>query len=188
MRTLNYGLLLMWLASSSVCHAQTREQKVRDDRKKVEAEGFWIYNDLAKGFAEAKKTGKPLLVVLRCIPCDECVKLDDDLVNRTSACGRCWRSSSASASSPPTASTCRCSSSTTTSRSPPSCSTPTAPSTADSARARTAPPGPTTSPSRAGQGAAGVLDLHAEYPKNKDALAARRGRRPSSHRPRSSPR
>ena len=62
-------------------HAQTREQKVRDDRKKVEAEGFWIYNDLAKGYAEAKKSGKPMLVVLRCIPCVECVKLDDDLVN-----------------------------------------------------------------------------------------------------------
>lgn len=64
-----------------ISHAQTREQKVRDDRKKVEAEGFWIYNDLAKGYAEAKKSGKPMLVVLRCIPCVECVKLDDDLVN-----------------------------------------------------------------------------------------------------------
>jgi hypothetical protein len=62
--------------------AQTREQKVLADRKKIEAEGFWIYNDLDKGFAEAKRTGKPLLVVLRCIPCEECVKLDDDLVDQ----------------------------------------------------------------------------------------------------------
>lgn len=61
---------------------KTREQKVREDREKVEAEGFWIYNDLAKGFEEAKRTGKPLLVVLRCIPCEECVKLDDDLVDQ----------------------------------------------------------------------------------------------------------
>jgi serine protease Do len=37
---------------------------------------------MARGFAEAKKTGKPLLVVLRCIPCEECVKLDDDLVEQ----------------------------------------------------------------------------------------------------------
>lgn len=59
-----------------------REEKVRADRKKVEAEGFWIYNDLARGYAEAKKSGKPLLVVLRCIPCVECVKLDDDLVDQ----------------------------------------------------------------------------------------------------------
>src|SRR5207244_8084077 len=40
------------------------------------------YNDLARGFAEAKKTGQPLLVVLRCIPCEQCVKLDDDLVEK----------------------------------------------------------------------------------------------------------
>ena len=28
----------------------------------------WIYNDLAKGFADAETTGKPLMVVYRCIP------------------------------------------------------------------------------------------------------------------------
>jgi hypothetical protein len=61
--------------------AQTREQKVRQDKAKVEADGFWIYNNLAKGIDEAKSSGKPLLVVLRCIPCEECVKLDDDLVD-----------------------------------------------------------------------------------------------------------
>jgi hypothetical protein len=45
-------------------------------------EGFWIYNDVTAGFALAKKNRKPLLVVLRCIPCEACVKLDDDLVDR----------------------------------------------------------------------------------------------------------
>lgn len=62
--------------------AQTREEKVRNDKRTVEAGGFWIYNDLAKGIAEAKVSGKPIVVVLRCIPCEECVKLDDDLVNQ----------------------------------------------------------------------------------------------------------
>lgn len=67
-----------------VALAQTnpREVKVRADKTKVEAEGFWIYNDLERGYAEAKQTGKPLLVTLRCIPCEECVKLDDDLVDQ----------------------------------------------------------------------------------------------------------
>jgi hypothetical protein len=74
--------VVVWLALSCVAGAQSREEKVRADRRKVEAEGFWIYGDLAKGFAEAKKSGKPLLVVLRCIPCVECVKLDDELINR----------------------------------------------------------------------------------------------------------
>ena len=40
--------------------AQDRETKVRNDRKNVEEEGRWIYNDLPKGIAQAKKTGKPL--------------------------------------------------------------------------------------------------------------------------------
>jgi serine protease Do len=74
--------LAVWLAGTGRASAQSREQKVRDDRKKVEAEGFWIYNDLGKGLAEARKTGKPLLVTLRCIPCKECVQLDDYLVNQ----------------------------------------------------------------------------------------------------------
>lgn len=48
--------------------AENRDTKVRNDRTDVLGGGKWIYNDLAKGFAEAKKTGKPLLVVLRCVP------------------------------------------------------------------------------------------------------------------------
>jgi hypothetical protein len=28
----------------------------------------WIYNDLKEGNAQAKATGKPLLVVFRCVP------------------------------------------------------------------------------------------------------------------------
>lgn len=71
---------LLLIAQAVPGDAQTREQKVRGDKTKFEASGFWIYNDLAKGFADAKSTGRPLLVVLRCIPCEQCVKLDDELV------------------------------------------------------------------------------------------------------------
>ena len=71
---------LIWLQIAvclvSTARAQTREEVVRGDRKKVEAAGFWIYNDPPKAFAEAKRTGKPIIVVLRCLPCHECVKLD----------------------------------------------------------------------------------------------------------------
>jgi hypothetical protein len=66
----------------TTAHGQSREAKVREDRRRVEAEGFWIYNDLPRAFQEAATTGKPILVVLRCIPCEECVKLDDDLVEQ----------------------------------------------------------------------------------------------------------
>src|SRR4051812_42601295 len=74
--------LALVLAGPALAPAQNpREKKVRDDKVKVEADGYWIYNDFAKAVAEAKRTGKPIVVVLRCIPCEECVKLDDELVN-----------------------------------------------------------------------------------------------------------
>jgi hypothetical protein len=75
-------ILAAWVAVAGQAPAQTREQKVLADRARAQADGFWIYNDLPAGVAQAKKTGKPLLVVLRCIPCEECVKLDDELVNK----------------------------------------------------------------------------------------------------------
>ncbi len=75
------AVLLILASSASAAPPNVRDQKVRADKAKVEAEGFWIYNDLAKGFEQAKATGKPLVVVFRCIPCEECVKLDDELVD-----------------------------------------------------------------------------------------------------------
>lgn len=45
-------------------------------------DGFWIYNDLNRAFQQAEQSDKPILVVMRCIPCHECVKLDDELVDQ----------------------------------------------------------------------------------------------------------
>lgn len=55
-------------AVGSVLQAQDRRTLVLNDRTEVEAAGDWIYNDLDAGRAEARKTGKPMLVVFRCIP------------------------------------------------------------------------------------------------------------------------
>ena len=52
-------LLGVFCLSTTIAFAQSREQKVRGDKTKFEAAGFWIYNDLAKGVAEAKKTNQP---------------------------------------------------------------------------------------------------------------------------------
>lgn len=76
------ALLLILTATSSSAQNKTREEKVREDRQRVESEGFWIYNDLPRAFSKARANGRPILVVLRCIPCEECVKLDDELVDR----------------------------------------------------------------------------------------------------------
>jgi serine protease Do len=60
--------------------AQSREEKVLNDKLRFEKSGLWYYNDLEQGFEVAKKLNQPVLVVLRCIPCEECVKLDDDIM------------------------------------------------------------------------------------------------------------
>ena len=41
---------------------------VRKDLSDLRDDPTWTYNDLEAGFAEAKRSGKPLFVVLRCIP------------------------------------------------------------------------------------------------------------------------
>jgi serine protease Do len=57
-----------------------REAAVRQDRAERENDPRWIYNDIERGFAEAEKAGKPLLVVLRCVPCLSCVGLDAEVL------------------------------------------------------------------------------------------------------------
>jgi serine protease Do len=42
------------------------EKSALKAKLKDEAGERWVYDDLAKGFAEAKASGKPMLVVIRC--------------------------------------------------------------------------------------------------------------------------
>ena len=67
------------MREAQLAHAaavKDREGAVRGDKAAMENDARWIYNDADRGFAEAKRTGKPLLVVLRCVPCLSCVGLD----------------------------------------------------------------------------------------------------------------
>lgn len=48
--------------NSAWAEAQDPKQKTLDD---LELVGDWIYDDLSAGFAQAAKSGKPLLVVFR---------------------------------------------------------------------------------------------------------------------------
>lgn len=64
---------------------EDREEKVRADKQRFETKGEWIYNDLREAYAQARQTGRPIMAVMRCIPCEECVKLDDDLINNDPA-------------------------------------------------------------------------------------------------------
>ena len=58
-----------------------RRAAVLDDRAKMENNESWIYNDWKRGFEEAKRTGKPLLVVLRCVPCMSCMGIDASVLS-----------------------------------------------------------------------------------------------------------
>jgi hypothetical protein len=58
-----------------------REGAVRSDRETMEKSDRWIYNDVARGFAEAAKNGKPVLVVLRCVPCMACRGIDASILS-----------------------------------------------------------------------------------------------------------
>jgi serine protease Do len=67
--------------------AQDRETKVRGDRDALKDSDIWVYNDFDRGLAEAKRTGKPLLVVLRCIPCEACSEFDKALLKEENEVG-----------------------------------------------------------------------------------------------------
>jgi hypothetical protein len=72
-------LLATALLLASFAHADSvkdREGAVRADKARMENDQRWAYNDIESGFKQAKLTGKPLLVVMRCVPCLACMGLD----------------------------------------------------------------------------------------------------------------
>src|SRR5438067_10871522 len=71
------GIFAVGLAWSAVAATvPDREGAVRKDRAALQNDARWIYDDFQRGFAEARRTGKPLLVVLRCVPCMACSEID----------------------------------------------------------------------------------------------------------------
>jgi len=76
--------LLPLLALCSVAFGETvkdREGAVRADKTTMKDDARWIYNDIERGFSEAKKSNKPLLVVLRCVPCMACRGIDASILS-----------------------------------------------------------------------------------------------------------
>ncbi|PQO42985.1 Trx7/PDZ domain-containing (seleno)protein [Blastopirellula marina] len=79
-RTLFCGAAVLLLITFAA--AQDRETKVRNDRRDILEDGTWHYNDLAAVAEAAKTSGKPILVVFRCIPCEACAQLDEQIIER----------------------------------------------------------------------------------------------------------
>ena len=73
------SFFLMSLTLAGMIHAESvkdREGAVRQDRAKLELDARWNYNNVEQAFADAKKSGKPVMLVLRCVPCLACMGLD----------------------------------------------------------------------------------------------------------------
>lgn len=81
-RLVPFGMVCLLVSLSLAALAQDRETKVRNDKKLLEGNDFWIYNDLPKAEREARLQKKPILVVFRCIPCEACHEFDEQVVER----------------------------------------------------------------------------------------------------------
>jgi serine protease Do len=71
--------LAIGLFASPLLHSETvkdREGAVRGDKVRMEGDARWVYEDVDRGFREGSETGKPVLVVLRCVPCLACAGID----------------------------------------------------------------------------------------------------------------
>ena len=73
------GLTLL-LGTSVRAVDQTKEelQKAINDLH-VQGADFWIYNDLPAAIAQAKKFNKPIFVTFRCVPCKNCAGFDAEV-------------------------------------------------------------------------------------------------------------
>lgn len=74
------ALLLLALGGAEAQTVKDREGAIRKDAKEMSDNERWIYNDVDAGFAEAERTGKPLMVVLRCVPCMACMGIDAEVL------------------------------------------------------------------------------------------------------------
>ncbi len=86
-KLISLGVALFSLTCLTAIQAQQKDRNtmVRDDRARILGDGFWIYNDVEKGLTQAQSTGKPLLVIFRCIPCEACAQLDEQVVENNPA-------------------------------------------------------------------------------------------------------
>ena len=74
MRTTLVALFL--IAITTGLRADAPKTALGEALKDIEVADHWIYDDWPKAVAEAKSSGKPLLVVLRCVPCPPGKTLD----------------------------------------------------------------------------------------------------------------
>ena len=73
--TLSLALLCLTLSVSAAVPSLL--DRLQDDNAR--GADLWIYNDLKTAMAEAKRTGKPIFVTFRCVPCSACKAFDAEV-------------------------------------------------------------------------------------------------------------
>lgn len=61
------ALLLLTVATPALVRKDPDEVLKRNLKDK-DLVGEWVYDDIDKGYALAKQSGKPLMIVFRCVP------------------------------------------------------------------------------------------------------------------------
>ncbi len=69
-----------WVLPAVAETVKDREGAVRADAAAMRENERWIYNDLYAAFDEAARSGRPLMIVLRCVPCLACMGLDAEVL------------------------------------------------------------------------------------------------------------
>ena len=75
--------VILW--SISLSAAPPLLERLKDEAARGQDQ--WIYNDLAKARAEARRTGKPIFVTFRCVPCSACKAFDAEVAKGSKAIG-----------------------------------------------------------------------------------------------------
>jgi serine protease Do len=80
MRVLALTLTLALTSSLPAEAVKDREGAVRKDREKLQSDARWNYNNVEAAFTDAKSGGKPVMLVLRCVPCLACMGMDSGVL------------------------------------------------------------------------------------------------------------
>ena len=77
MKTLLLSLVTFTAANLNAQPAPPLLERLKDENAR--GTDLWIYNNLQGAMAEAKRTGKPIFVTFRCVPCHACKAFDAEV-------------------------------------------------------------------------------------------------------------
>ena len=77
MKTLLLSLVTFTAANLNAQPAPPLLERLKDENAR--GTDLWIYNNLQAAMAEAKRTGKPIFVTFRCVPCHACKAFDAEM-------------------------------------------------------------------------------------------------------------